>query len=127
MRLALLGCTGLAAILATSACAPRYTRAEVVYAEPARHVYVVAMERALVVTREVLVRRGWTVLRVERRGRDRIVWARRGPDEIVRIFLTPQGNRVIFRGLREGRGTGRRWERRGDADDLIVAIGVRLG
>src|SRR5438034_2561301 len=46
--------------LSLAACGPGvYTRAEVVYAEPVQYVYVAPAERVVVVTREVLVRRGY--------------------------------------------------------------------
>jgi hypothetical protein len=121
---------------AAGACAPAYTRAEVVYAEPADHVYVVPVDRVVVVSREVLVQRGWVVQRVEQRGPDRVIWARRGDDEIVRIFATHQGDRVVLRGLNEARERGddrghdcgkhKGWVRRGNADDVIADIDVRL-
>lgn len=118
------------------ACAPGYTRAEIVYAEPAEHVYVVPVDRVVVVSREVLVQRGWVVYRVEERGPDRIIWARRGDDEVVRIFATHQGDRVVLRGLNEARERGgnrdhdrgkhKGWVRRGNADDVIADIDGRL-
>src|SRR3989442_14175480 len=92
----------LVLLLATAACVPGYTRAEVVYAEPADYVYVVPPERVVVVTREVLVSRGWVVYRVERRGPNRVIWARRGDDDIVRIFFSPPGEKVPLRGFGEG-------------------------
>src|SRR2546422_6740347 len=96
----------LVAALGVAGCAPGYTSASFVYAEPAEHVYVVPVDRVVVVTREVLVQRGWAVYRVEQHGPDRIIWARRGDDEIVRIFATHQGDRVVLRGLNEGRDRG---------------------
>jgi hypothetical protein len=119
---------GLIMLLAVAACVPGYTSAEIVYSEPAQYVYVAPPERVVVVTREVLVSRGWVVDRVEEDGERRIIWARRGPDEIVRIFVTPQGDRVVLRSLREERGRGRHrgWERRGDPDDVIHDIDGRL-
>ncbi|HEY6854265.1 MAG TPA: hypothetical protein VI139_08455, partial [Gemmatimonadales bacterium] len=88
-----------------------------------------------VVTRDVLVQRGWSIWRVERRGPDRVVWARRG-DDVVRIFATPQGDRVAVRGLLETRdrdndqhhdhGRHRGVTRRGSPDDVIGDIDVRL-
>ena len=131
----------LAATLGLAGCAPGYTRAEVVYGEPAEYAYAVPVDRVVVVTREVLVDRGWVVYRVERSGPNRIVWARRGDDEIVRIFATPHGRRVELRGLSErrryhddgddddqghDRGKHKGWERRGPPRDIILAIDVRL-
>src|SRR2546426_11293103 len=40
--------------------------------------YAVTTDRALVVTKEVLVKQGYDVVRVENRGRDYVVWYRRG-------------------------------------------------
>lgn len=135
-RLTTYAATLCAATWAAGACAPGYTRAEVVYAEPAEHVYVVPVDRVVVVSREVLVQRGWVVYRVEERGPDRIIWARRGDDEIVRIFATHEGDRVVLRGLNEARehgddhghdrGKHKGWVRRGNADDVIADIDVRL-
>ena len=121
----------LAATLTVSACAGGYTRAEYVYAEPVEHVYVVPVDRVVVVTREVLVTRGWTVYRVERSGPNRIIWARRGDDNVVRIFANPHGERVVVRGLREERERGRSgqhkgWSKKGQPRDIIAEIDVRL-
>ena len=127
----------LISLLATAGCMAGYTRTEVVYAEPAEYVYVTPVDRVVVVTREVLVTRGWVVYRVQREGPNRIVWARRGDNEIVRIFATPQGNRVALRGLHEvrehgergergDRGRHRGWTKRGQPRDIIVDIDVRL-
>ena len=135
-RLTTYATTLFAAGWAAGACAPGYTRAEIVYAEPAEHVYVVPVDRVVVVSREVLVQRGWAVYRVEEHGPDRIIWARRGDDEIVRIFATHQGDRVVLRGLNEARDRGgdrdhdrgkhKGWVRRGNADDVMADIDVRL-
>ena len=135
-RLTAYAATLVAVGWAAGACAPGYTSAEFVYAEPAEHVYVVPVDRVVVVTQDVLVQRGWVVFRIERHGPDRVVWARRGDDEMVRIFATPQGDRVVLRGLNEGRerqgdgehGRGRHkgWVRRGNADDVITDIDGRL-
>ncbi len=121
----------LAATLSLAGCAGGYARAEYVYAEPAEYVYIVPVERVVVVTRDVLVARGWTVYRVERSGPNRIIWARRGDDQVVRIFATPQGERVVLRGLEEGRERGghgkhKGWAKRGQARDIITDIDVRL-
>jgi len=130
----------LAAPLGLAACAGGYTSASLVYGEPAEYAYVVPVERVVVVTREVLVNRGWAVYRVERSGPNRVVWARRGDDQIVRIFATPQGGRVAVRGLWEARerderderdehgnrGRRRGWAKRGPPRDIIADIDVRL-
>ena len=119
------------AVLSAASCAPGYARAEYVYAEPAEHVYVVPVDRVVVVTREVLVTRGWTVYRVERSGPNRVIWARRGDDHLVRIFASPHGERVAVRGLREERersdhGKHKGWSKRGQPNDIIAEIDVRL-
>jgi len=135
----------MVATLGVAGCAPGYMRASVVYAEPAEYVYVVPMDRVVVVTQEVLVNRGWTVYRVERAGPNRIIWARRGDDDVVRIFANPDGDRVVVRGLWEARGRRkhgdkddrnedeghdrgrhRGWESRGQPREIITDIDVRL-
>ena len=131
----------LAATLSLAGCAMGgggggYASAEYVYAEPVEYEYVVPVDRVMVVTRDVLVTRGWTVYRVQRSGPNRIIWARRGDDEIVRIFATHEGDRVVLRGLNEARehgddhghdrGKHKGWVRRGNADDVIADIDVRL-
>ena len=130
----------LVAALGLAGCAGGYTSATLVYGEPAEYVYVVPVDRVVVVTREVLVNRGWVVYRVQRSGPNRIIWARRGDDEIVRIFATPQGDRVAVRGLWEARerdqrgergehgnrGRHRGWAKRGPPRDIIADIDVRL-
>ena len=117
--------------MVVAACAPGgYTRAEVVYAEPARYEYVVPADRVVVVTREVLVQRGYGVYRVETHGPNRIVWAHRrdDDDEIVRVFVSPDRERVAVRGLSERRDHGKHkgWARNGHADDVMTDIDVRL-
>lgn len=121
------------ALLTCAACAPPpgYARAEYVYAQPAQYEYVVPVDHVVVVTRDVLVTRGWTVVRVERDGPNRIIWARRGDDDVVRIFATPHGERVAVRGLWEARehhdrGRHNGWEKRGAPRDIIADIDVRL-
>jgi hypothetical protein len=135
----------LVATLSLAGCAPGYTRAEFVYAQPVEYEYVVPVDRVVVVTQDVLVTRGWAVYRVQRDGPNRIIWARRGDDEIVRIFATPNGERVAVRGLWEQRdrrkhgdhndqgedehgdhGRHRGWANRGQPRDIITDIDVRL-
>ena len=120
-----------AALGLTAGCAPGYASAEYVYTEPVRYEYVVPVDRVVVVTRDVLVTRGWTVYRVQRSGPDRIIWARRGDDQVVRIFATPHGERVAVRGLLEGRdrddrGKHKGWAKHGEPHDIIADIDVRL-
>src|SRR6266516_1887197 len=122
----------LAPVLALAACGPGvYTRAEVVYAEPANYVYVVPPERVVVVTREVLVNRGYVVYRVQRAGpNDPIRACSLDPvdDEIVRVFVNPEGERVVVRGLSEvhDRGRHKGWLRKGRAEDVVADVDVRL-
>src|SRR5690349_25015975 len=116
-------------VLALAACAPGvYTRAEIVYAEPAQYVYVEPVDRVVVVTREVLVGRGYEVYRVEDDGPTRVIWARRGDAEVVRVFATREGERVLIRGIREKRDHGRHkgWLRQGRAEEVVGDIDVRL-
>jgi len=133
-----------AAALSLAGCAPGYTSAEFVYAQPAEYEYVVPVDRVVVVTRDVLVTRGWTVYRVQRSGPNRIIWARRGDDDVVRIFASPRGEGVVVRGLWEqrerrrhgdddhdededhDRGHHRGWRNRGQPREIITDIDVRL-
>jgi hypothetical protein len=124
--------------LAIAACGPGvYTRAEVVYGEPAPYAYVVPVDRVVIVTRDVLVGRGYVVYRVESDGPNRVIWARRGDDEVVRVFATPDGQRVALRGIREVRDRGDRgehedhgkhkgWYRKGNAEDVMGDVDARL-
>ena len=127
--------------LAGAACAPgMYTRAEVVYADPPQYEYVVPVDRVVFVTRDVLVNRGYVVFRVEEDGYNRVIWARRGEDEVVRVFVNPSGQRVLVRGIREirargddeqrdaheDRGRHRGWRRKDRADEVIRDVDVRL-
>jgi len=131
----------LAAALSLAGCAGYgYASADYVYAEPVQYEYVVPVDRVVVVTRDVLVTRGWTVYRVQRDGPNRIIWARRGDDDVVRIFATPRGDRVAVRGLWEARERGegdehgergdhgkhKGWAKRGEPRDIITDIDVRL-
>jgi hypothetical protein len=118
-------------LLGTGACLSGggYVSARVVYAEPPARVYEGAVDHVMVVTREVLAHRGYVVYRVEADHENRIVWARRGNDEVVRVFLTPRGRRVAVRSIVETREYGRRrvWVRRGPpADELVGDIDIRL-
>src|SRR5260370_41572653 len=101
---------------------PIYPRAAVVYAEPPRYVYVAPVDRVFMVTREVLVTRGYVVYREEEDGPNRILWARRGDDGVVRAFATRDGERVVVRGLTEvrDRGHGRRWGRTAHAEEVVT-------
>src|SRR5437773_10023594 len=92
-------------LLAATACLSRggYMSAEVVYAEPPVAVYEVPVDRVVVVSREVLVSRGYVVYHVDRRGPNRIICARRGDDEVVRLVGTPDGQPVALRSVAEGR------------------------
>ena len=114
----------------TSACAsnPGYMRAEVVYAEPPVRVYTGSVDRVVVVSRDVLGDHGYTVYRVENHGSKRTIWARRGDDEIVRVFLAPQGTGVAVRGVVETRDRGRHkgWVRRGSPNRVVSDIDARL-
>lgn len=129
-----------ASVFSVTACASGgYTSATFVYAEPAEHVYVVPVDRVVVVSRDVLVDRGWVVYRVQRSGRNRVIWARRGDDDMIRIFVTPEGERVVVRGLREARQwdedgdkehrpshKNKKWKKRGPPTEIIAAIDIRL-
>jgi len=119
----------LAATLAVAACAGGYSSAEFAYVEPVEYAYVVPIDRVVVVSREALVSDGWTVFRVERSGPSRVLWARRGPDEVLRIYATPRGDHVAVHGVREIRedhGRHRGWVKRGNAHTVLAAIDVRL-
>jgi hypothetical protein len=101
----------LAAVLGLAGCAG-YTSAGVAYSEaPAYdydYEYAVPVDQVVIVTRQVLVDGGWTVFRVERSGPSRIIWARRGDNEQVRVLASPHGNRVGVHGLWEVRDQGHR-------------------
>src|SRR5439155_2960870 len=68
--------------------------------------YAVSKDRAVVVTREVLGRRGFEVIRVETVGNDQIVWYRaghrgrrgrgNGPPLRMVIRRDPVANKVVF-------------------------------
>jgi hypothetical protein len=65
--------------------------------------YAVTTDRALVVTKEVLVKQGYEVVRVENSGRDYVVWYRRGnrgrgkgKGPPVRMVIHRTEDRVVF-------------------------------
>ena len=67
--------------------------------------YAVAPDRAVVVTREVLGRQGFEVVRVETVGNDQVVWYRRGnrgrgrgkgPPVRMVIRRDPVANKIVF-------------------------------
>ena len=65
--------------------------------------YAVTSDRAIVVTREVLVRQGFEVIRIEERGPDHIVWYRagnrgrgKGKGPPVKMVVHREADRVIF-------------------------------
>src|SRR5713101_5428879 len=65
--------------------------------------YAVSNDRALVVTKEVLVKQGYEVVRVENSGRDYVVWYRRGnmgrgkgKGPPVRMVIHRDMDRVVF-------------------------------
>ena len=65
--------------------------------------YAVTTDQALVVTKDVLVKQGYEVVRVENRGRDYVVWYRRGnkgrgkgKGPPVRMVIHRDVDRVVF-------------------------------
>lgn len=65
--------------------------------------YVVSNDRALVVTKEVLVKQGYEVVRVENNGHDMVVWYRRGnrgrgrgKGPPVKMVIHRTEDRVVF-------------------------------
>src|SRR2546422_11459158 len=65
--------------------------------------YAVSNDRALIVTKEVLVKQGYEVVRVENSGRDYIVWYRRGnrgrgkgKGPPVKMVIHRTEDRVVF-------------------------------
>jgi hypothetical protein len=63
-----------------------------------RKYYVVSSERAVSVTRSVLVRRGYRVVRIERVGPNRVVYYRlgRGRGPVQRMVIRSVRDRVLF-------------------------------
>ena len=65
--------------------------------------YAVTTDRAIVVTRDVLVRQGYEVIRIEDRGADRIIWYRRGnmgrgrgKGPPMKFIVRRVENRIVF-------------------------------
>ncbi len=67
--------------------------------------YAVSKDRAVVVTREVLVRQGFEVVRIETVGNDQVVWYRggnrgrgrgKGPPMRMVIRRDPVVNKIVF-------------------------------
>ena len=65
--------------------------------------YVVTTDRAMVVTREVLVKQGFEVVRVEETPASRVIWYRRGNrgkgkgrGKLERLVIRPTADRVVF-------------------------------
>ena len=65
--------------------------------------YAISSDRALVVTKEVLVKQGYDVVRVENSGHDYVVWYRRGnrgrgrgKGPPVRMVIHRYADRVVF-------------------------------
>ena len=100
-----------------------------VYAEPAALTYErVTVEHVVSVVREALTEQGYTVAKVSSDSLSQIVWAKRGNDEVLRVFVTPQGRRLAIRSMRELRGKNPdEWERREPPAEVIKAIDRRMG
>jgi hypothetical protein len=81
----------------------------------------VSMDDVVDVSRSVLTDEGWTVYRVDRSGDDRVIEARRGSDEMLRIYATPQGGDLSLRGWVQKNG-----EPQGSPRDILSAIELRL-
>jgi hypothetical protein len=58
----------------------------------------VPIDRVVGVARGVLADEGWTVFRVDRSGNDHVIEARRGGDELLRIYVTPNEDELMLRG-----------------------------
>jgi hypothetical protein len=65
--------------------------------------YTVTTDHAILVTRDVLVRQGYEVIRIEDKGPDRIVWYRagnrgrgRGKGPPVKMVIHREADRVVF-------------------------------
>lgn len=97
----------------------RVERTRVEHVKPGRGRTVVTTDRAIVVTREVLVKHGYEVVRVETVRGARVVYYRRGnmgrgrgKGPIVRMVIRPAQERVVFESAPRG---------------LLAEINVRLG
>ncbi len=80
--------------------------------------FVVAPDRAISVTREVLVRQGFEVVRIETVGNDQVVYYRRGnmgrgkgKGPVVKMIIRRVQNRIVFVDTPDG---------------ILVDINVRL-
>ena len=111
-------------VLAACTSTGGYSRPAAVYAEPVEYVYVAPVDQVVLVSRDALVSNGYTVYRVTSAGPDRVVWARRGSDEVVRIYVTPSGRNVVVHGVTEVRDKGkhRGWQRRGPPNSVLAVI-----
>lgn len=84
----------LASLLATPALAQGRSR---------KKEFVVAPTRAMSITRDVLVRQGFEIVRVDRSGNDQVVWYRRGNmgrgqghGRPMKLIIRRVDNRVVF-------------------------------
>jgi hypothetical protein len=80
-----------------------------------------SMDQVVDAAREVLQEEGWTVFRVDRSGTDRVIEARKGGNELLRIYATPKEGDVALRGWRQENG-----EPKGFPTDILQAIELRL-
>ena len=118
-------------LLTVGACASSggYVRTDLVWAEPPEAFYPVGLERAVIVARDCLVDRGFVVFRVDREGPRRVLWARRGPDTLVRVLLRrdAERDRVALRSIAEWHDRDHdRWIRRDSPREVMSEIDVRL-
>jgi hypothetical protein len=58
--------------------------------------YVVTSDRAVIVTRTVLIRRGYRVIRVDRVGPNRVVYYRHGRGPLRRMVIRAVRDQVVF-------------------------------
>ncbi|MGH7529880.1 MAG: hypothetical protein ACREMN_05810 [Gemmatimonadales bacterium] len=90
----------LVAVLALLSAAPAPAAAQ---GRGPKKEFVIAPDRAIAVTREVLVRQGYEVVRIEVRDNDRVVWYRRGnmgrgrgKGPLVKLVIRRVENRIVF-------------------------------